>query len=761
MSPYDLAYEYVMHTNECIYLTGKAGTGKTTFLHRLQRECPKQIVVCAPTGVAAINAEGVTIHSLFQLPPQVFLPTDQSYRKLFSEMRLREQKLRLLRNLELLVIDEISMVRADLLDAIDAVLRHVRHRPNLPFGGVQMLFIGDLYQLSPVAREEDWYLMRPYYNGPYFFQAQIFRQISPVYIELDHVYRQSNVEFVDLLNSVRTNTLTPDGLAMLNARYNPDYRDKSAILLSTHNRKVDAINERELNAIDKPVFRYQATIKNTFPDSMYPMDTELVLKVGARVMFIKNDSAPEKAYYNGKLGTVVSLTDDAIFVLCNGENQPIKVHLETWENLRYVNDSVHSDEIRTEVAGTFTHFPLRLAWAVTIHKAQGLTFDRVVIDAEDAFAAGQVYVALSRCRSLDGITLLSRIPSAALTNAREVLQFTGNQPSLSDVEQRLTPAELNYFRAMLCDVYDFTNVRHQLEHLRRVVADAGSFNQPATDTFLNELLDNVMDWQRVSESFQNQLRAILNVANPDYEYLGRRLSDAKGYFDMRLGTLADKMLQSPAFTDDKEDAKDYQRLIEEAYVDLKRKQHIMAGMDKHASIRRYFELRQSFAAPRVKIAVKGEERKISKDDSRNPLLLQQLQQLRRELSQQTEQPAYVYASTEALIEISNYLPINRHQLLTVKGFGPKRYALWGEQILALVRSYADVPDKQRFSSALLTLKGCFDGKDIHTQSVERNLSEDTILRDVVYLVREEMLSPDRLSAADRGAVAESLSARKE
>ena len=441
MTTQELAYHYVQHTNRCIFLTGKAGTGKTTFLRRLKQECPKQMAVVAPTGVAAINAEGVTIHSLFQLPPQLFLPTDEARRQLFAEMQMRANKQRVLRNLELLVIDEVSMVRADLLDTIDVVLRHFKHRPTIPFGGVQLLVIGDLFQLSPVVREEEWRLLQPYYEGPYFFQARVFRELKPIYIEFEHVYRQTNVEFLSILNEVRNNELTPQSFAVLNSRVRSlgikEFRSlEGAITLSTHNSKVDAINQREMDALKGKEYTYKATITDTFPESMYPIDEQLTLKVGARVMFIKNDSSTDKLYYNGKLGVVTSLSKQAIHVLCD-DGTEVNVHNEVWENIRYNADS-GSDQVQTEIIGTFTHYPLRLAWAITIHKAQGLTFDQLIIDAEDAFAAGQVYVALSRCRSLEGLTLLTPIPTRALTNAREVLRFTENQDSIQTIEHNLS-----------------------------------------------------------------------------------------------------------------------------------------------------------------------------------------------------------------------------------------------------------------------------------------------------------------------------------
>ena len=454
MDSYQLASSYVRHTSRCVFLTGKAGTGKTTFLRNLHDESLKQMAVVAPTGVAAINAGGATIHSFFQIPPQLFLPTQEARRALFQEMQMRKQKIQVLRNLELLVIDEISMVRADLLDAIDAILRHYRHR-NLPFGGVQMLFIGDLFQLSPVARQQEWDILREYYQGPYFFQARVFQEIAPIYIELDHIFRQDNQQFIEILNQVRNNQLSAAARDLLNTRYRPEYEqtdDDFHIILSTHNQKVDQINERGLAKLHSKTHTYQAAIEGTFPESMYPNDAELTLKVGARVMFVKNDSSPEKRYFNGKLGIVTALDEDCITVTC--EDQTIAVTPEEWQNLRYEAGST-TETVNAVRVGSFTQMPLRLAWAITIHKSQGLTFDNVVIDAADAFAAGQVYVALSRCRTLEGIILLSRIPERALSNAQEVLHYVETQPALPMVEKALPDAQTDYLTQILTSIFDF------------------------------------------------------------------------------------------------------------------------------------------------------------------------------------------------------------------------------------------------------------------------------------------------------------------
>lgn len=619
MNAYELAYEYVQHTNCCIFLTGKAGTGKTTFLRRLKQECSKQMAVVAPTGVAAINAEGVTIHSLFQLPPQVFLPTSEARKQLFSEMQMRAQKQRVLRNLELLVIDEVSMVRSDLLDTIDAVLRHIKHRPNHPFGGVQVLFIGDLFQLSPVAREQEWRLMQPYYEGAYFFQAQVFRELHPVYLELDHVFRQTNSDFIEILNQVRNNALTSQTLQYLNNRYYPDFEPSKQkehyITLSTHNSKVDAINLREMEALKGKAYIYQAKVKDTFPESMFPMDMALTLKVGARVMFIKNDSSQEKLYYNGKLGVVTSLSKDAINVTCE-DGTKVDVHTETWENVRYTADT-GSETIITEVIGTFSHYPLRLAWAITIHKAQGLTFDRVVIDAADAFAAGQVYVALSRCRTLEGIVLHTPIPSRALTNAREVLYFTKNQSDIQSVETMLPAAKTEYMSILLCSLYDFRSLINRFAALSRVVKNMDSVQGDVSKFFIS-CIGGLEGLQVIAERFQQQLRQIIyhnqSTINTQLE---NRLTAACGYFLPKLQMLLTRIEACPLRTNDRSDASYIKQNITDLYADLARviymMEHIAAQPDN--LIKTYFKVRQNFKLVEPKLVVHSAHRKVRSDST--------------------------------------------------------------------------------------------------------------------------------------------------
>ena len=614
MTTQELAYHYVQHTNRCIFLTGKAGTGKTTFLRRLKEECPKQMAVVAPTGVAAINAEGVTIHSLFQLPPQLFLPTDEARRQLFAEMQMRANKQRVLRNLELLVIDEVSMVRADLLDTIDTVLRHFKHRPTIPFGGVQLVVIGDLFQLSPVVREEEWRLLQPFYDGPYFFQARVFRELKPIYIEFEHVYRQTNLEFLSILNEVRNNALTPQSFAILNSRVKSlgtevlgslGENSKQAITLSTHNSKVDAINRREMEALKGKEYTYKAKITDTFPESMYPIDEQLTLKVGARVMFIKNDSSTDKLYYNGKLGVVASLSKQAINVLCD-DGTEVNVHNEVWENIRYNADS-GSDLVQTEIVGTFTHYPLRLAWAITIHKAQGLTFDQLIIDAEDAFAAGQVYVALSRCRSLEGLTLLTPIPTRALTNAREVLQFTDNQESIQAIKQNLQPAQKEYLTTLLCALFDFKEHTEQLYALQRMANNMTSLQTPPSD-FIADLITPLLDLHGVGERFQQQIRQLMY--HDQLEKLQERLQAACQYYAPKIYELLKAMSDCPLRSNNQSDSAQLKQAILDIYAPLSRKAYLQAQMAQKATVEAYFEARKTYKYKEPILTIYTTQRKL-------------------------------------------------------------------------------------------------------------------------------------------------------
>ncbi len=442
-----LAHDFVENTDRNIFLTGKAGTGKTTFLHNLKKITHKRMIVTAPTGVAAINAGGVTLHSFFQLPFGPFVPGSEAYGR-HDRHRFSREKINIVKSLNLLVIDEISMVRADLLDGVDGVLRRYR-RSDLPFGGVQLLMIGDLQQLSPVVKEEDWAILREFYDSMYFFASRALSLSDLVVIELKHIYRQSDNRFIELLNRVRDNRLDQASLRELNSRYRKDFRpgdNEGYITLSTHNRSADAINESRLAGLPEKPRSFYAEVDGDFPEYLYPTSPELILKKGAQVMFVKNDPSPEKLYFNGKIGRITRIADRLVSVKCPGDDGEITVEPAIWENIKY----------RIEPATREIQLPLKLAWAITIHKSQGLTFDRAVIDAGAAFVHGQVYVALSRCKTFEGLVLSSPIPAHAIKTDGAVSQFISQTSLTPSSGEKLQTAKILYQQRLITECFDFT-----------------------------------------------------------------------------------------------------------------------------------------------------------------------------------------------------------------------------------------------------------------------------------------------------------------
>lgn len=459
-----LAWQFVEQTGTSVFLTGKAGTGKTTFLRYVKEHTSKTCVVTAPTGVAAINARGVTLHSFFQLPPTLFVPGAT----VKSNFRFSRNKLRIIRALDLLIIDEISMVRSDLLDAVDDTLRRLRRNPQ-PFGGVQLLMIGDLQQLAPVVTARDEELMQHYYSTPYFSGSRALAKINYVTVGLTKVFRQQNREFVSLLNHVRDGRLTGDDMRRLSTLFRPDFApepDQGYIRLTTHNRLADSYNDRQLAALPGKSSVYAGSITGDFPESFYPTDANLVLKKGAQVMFIRNDSSDEHRYYNGKIGVITNLTASSVRVRCIDDGTEVEVEKATWENTRYeINEADNS--VKTIVDGTFSQIPLRLAWAITIHKSQGLTFNKAVIDAGRAFAPGQVYVALSRCRTLEGVVLATPLREAVMTPDRNVLDFISARTIQAAKDVSLINVTRALYRQRLLDrLFDFSRIGSALYSLR-------------------------------------------------------------------------------------------------------------------------------------------------------------------------------------------------------------------------------------------------------------------------------------------------------
>ncbi|MDT8432886.1 MAG: helix-turn-helix domain-containing protein [Bacteroidales bacterium] len=549
-APEVIARQFLNRTNRHLFLTGRAGTGKTTFLREIVDKTHKKAVIAAPTGVAAINAGGVTLHSLFQLPFGSFVPSASfplpeglqtemhNPRSLMRKMHMHSTKRRLLQELELLIIDEVSMLRADLLDAIDQVLRSIRRQRDIPFGGVQVLFIGDLLQLPPVVKEEEWMVLRNFYQGIYFFNALALQEEPPLYIELEKIYRQSDPEFISLLNHFRDNRATQADVEILNRYYSPDFspdNDEGYIYLTTHNRIADEINRRELQKLGGKSLVFKAQIDKDFREQQYPIDAEMELREGAQVMFIKNDTSGEQRFFNGKIGTVISLGEDGIEVGFPDGSDPVVVEQHTWLNRRYKLDP-EDNEIREEVLGSFTQYPLKLAWAVTVHKSQGLTFERAIIDVQNAFAPGQIYVALSRLVSLDGLVLTSPVPVSGFAQDSNISAFAASKPSESAFGEILEQETHRYVRDKLLQYFDFSDLREAFDyHLRSYNKDEKRSAKQHYKGRIVEIRNRFESQHTIAGRFRKQVLDITH--HPDEGYLAllqARVEAALEYFEPRI-----------------------------------------------------------------------------------------------------------------------------------------------------------------------------------------------------------------------------------
>jgi len=714
-----LAWQFIENTGTHLFLTGKAGTGKTTFLRKLKRESPKRMVVIAPTGIAAINAGGVTIHSFFQIPFAPYVPESSFTTNGQATYRFRfgKEKINIIRSMDLLVIDEISMVRADLLDAVDEMLRRYRDR-HKPFGGVQLLMIGDLQQLAPVVKDEEWQMLKKYYDTPYFFSSRALKQTEYCTIELKTVYRQSDGAFLDLLNRIRENHCDPQVLEALNRRYLPDFqprKEEGYIRLVTHNYQAQRINNYELEQLPGRSYAFRATIDGKFPEYSYPTDELLELKKGAQVMFVKNDSSGEHRYYNGMIGEVTDLSADSIEVRAKDSTATFLLQEEEWANAKYVLDE-ESKEIVEDIEGTFRQFPLKLAWAITIHKSQGLTFERAIIDASSSFAHGQTYVALSRCKTLEGLVLSAPLSAKVVISDRAVDRFTEEARRNEPDEDRFHSLQRTYFHELLSGLFDFRPLEQSLqryvrlidEHLYKLYPKQLAAYKAEAERFHEKV---VIVAQKFGMQYNRLIDAAQNYATD--ETLQERIAAGAGYFKKEMEPQYLVLIKERVLaTDNKELKKQLNTAKEELNTLFLLKDDLLAYVIAHG-FRTAEYLRQKAILSIGDSALSGKEdlkrrglldavekniRERKKKESAipavqvpsdvlHPELYDRLVAWRNSEASRLGLPVYTVIQQKAILGISNLLPTDKAMLVRIPYFGKKGVEKYGDIILEMVHGY--------------------------------------------------------------------------
>ncbi len=766
----DLAFDYVRNTNKNIYLTGKAGTGKTTFLHRIKEEGFKRMVVTAPTGVAAINAGGMTLHSMFQLPFGLHLPgatRDESKQRRFSG-----QKISLIRSLDLLVIDEISMVRADLLDAVDEVLRRYRDHSK-PFGGVQLLMIGDLHQLPPVVKQEEWEMLRQHYQTPYFFSSLALQKTGPVAIELKHIYRQSDQTFIDLLNKVRNNKLDDSVLQTLNSRFIPDFQPAETddyITLTATNAAAHDINARKLASLPETVHVFKAKIEGDFPEMAYPTEQTLEFKTGAQVMFVKNDIGPEKRFFNGKIGKITRFAEGEIYVRCKDEPSDIAVAPADWQNIKYSLDE-KSKEVKEDLLGTFTQYPLKLAWAITIHKSQGLTFERAIIDAQAAFAHGQVYVALSRCKSFEGIVLRTKIAFHSVKTDSVVKDYTDEADKNAPDEAHLHQSKREYQQALLRELFSFKAMKRLFEQLnRQFLEHSGTLSAAGMAQFKALVAKAEAEVFTMADKFLPQLQQYFGQPElpEEQEALRQRLQKASTYFSEKLmNEILPEAKNIHLVTDNKVVKKTVLELLDSLQKEIFVKNACFTAcqtaFSTHGYIRAKTNAELDFVAAKS-TAPTASAMPSAPRNTPHPELYSRLAQWRKELADEMGVELYEVLPTKTILELVTFLPTDSATLKQIKGIGESKLKRFGAAITGIIEKYcsaknipvnlmaaAEPPPPPKQDTKAVSLELFRSGKTIEEIAAERGFVAGTIEGHLAHYVGtgeldiHELMNPEQVA----------------
>ena len=770
-----LAAEFVQYTNQNIFLTGKAGTGKTTFLHNLKKITHKRMVVVAPTGVAAINAGGVTIHSFFQLSfapavPESLLPANHGAQTEGFQRKFNREKIKLIKCIDLLVIDEISMVRADILDAVDEVLRKYRNRYK-PFGGVQLLMIGDLHQLSPVIKANEWDILKEYYPSVYFFESHALKKTNPVTIELKEIFRQSDEYFISLLNKVRENKIDHQTISAINSRHIPRFNpadNEGYITLTTHNAFAFDMNMAKLEEIPGDSAFFSAVVEGDFPPYAFPTEEELELKPRAQVMFIKNDLAPAKQYYNGKIGKITRITDEFVYVKCPSDSTEIAVGRLTWENVKYTLDE-ETKEVKEEVVGTFTQIPLKLAWAITIHKSQGLTFEKVIIDANAAFAYGQVYVALSRCRTFNGIVLSTPISASGIKTDAIVSNYSHDAQQREPGADKLFESRYLFQKDLFFELFDFKLIRYRFDHLLKLAGENSKILDVAMISDLKAKRDQCeTELFQVAEKFKSQLAKfmtsdLLPEENPG---LQERTRQAAAYFTTNIKLLLSAFPDKFNFDTDNKAvrkllAEALENMQKEVFIRLSCLENCLGGFETIS----YIKMRSNAEIDFRPAAKNKTESKPSYPKNINhPALYTELRKWRENLADDNEIPAYMVLPQKSMVELLNKLPVTLAELKTIKGIGQAKVNRLGMEIITIIKNYCtshhiiavqkEIPVEEKKNqvkgnSDRLSFELFRSGKTIAEIAAERTLATSTIESHLYRYVGSGEIKLNELLSAEK------------